>query len=56
MPKHLVYAKQPTIKNKDSFKTEKLESQMADAVESWLNKYVKRVINDIRSQEDKQNT
>ena len=53
MPKHLVYAKQPTIIKKDPFKTEKIESKMGDIVEKHLRKYVKRVINDIKSEESK---
>lgn len=49
---HLVYAKQPTITNKDPFKTEKLESQVGDVVEKFLKKYVSRVINAIKSEKD----
>lgn len=52
MPKHLVYAKQPTIIKKDPFKTEKIESKMGDVVEKHLRKYVSRVIDGIRSEEN----
>ena len=52
MKNHLVMAKQPTIIKKDPFKTERIEAKMGDIVEKHLRKYVKRVINDIKSEEN----
>jgi hypothetical protein len=51
-PPHLVMTKQPTITKKDPFKTEKIETQIGDVVEKFLRKYVNRVINGIKSEEN----